>query len=70
MTNEPDNQTMETSFNEWEEEITFWIEGVLTPIVSAAGIIGKVCFKYKNMSLYTIYNPRYQGHRLRITILS
>ena len=24
----------------WEETVTFWIEGVLTPIVSIAGIIG------------------------------
>ena len=49
MTNERDNDTIETNFNQWEEEITFWIEGVFTPFVSTAGIIGEVCLKYKNV---------------------
>ena len=45
MTNETDNLSMTNNFNQWEEEITFWIEGILTPGVSTAGIIGKAIKK-------------------------
>ena len=45
MTNETDNLSMTDNFNQWEEELTFWIEGILTPGISTAGIIGKTIQK-------------------------
>ena len=43
--NETNNPSLAKNFNQWEEEITFWIEGILTPGISTAGIIGKTIYK-------------------------
>ena len=43
MTNETEN--LVKKFNPLEEELTFWIEGILTPGISTAGIIGKAIKK-------------------------
>ena len=37
-----DYNTTNTSSTSWEMLATFWIEGVLTPVVSLGGLIGKL----------------------------
>ena len=41
MTNEIYDLTIPNNFNQWEEGITFWIEGLFTPFISIAGVAGK-----------------------------
>ena len=41
MTGNQSNLSITIDSGGWQEKVTFWIEGVLTPIVSFAGIVGK-----------------------------
>ena len=58
MTNKSDNLILTSSFNQWEEEFTFWIEGVCTPVISAAGLIGTVNRACSTKILFSFFVTR------------
>ena len=67
-TSEWENMNLSTSSTEWMTITNFWIEGILTPLISVGGLAGSVLMILKH--LFFQYEIYFRGNLLCIIILS